>query len=182
MENNDQNGYINVNAAANTAAPAAAADASVNKTPAVENVAQFAAPAANMYAKPQNAIPYPVAERPAPEKSSSGLGFNIVAMCIGIVSLITSLSCINGIVTTLLSEFSLSSYSSSYSNVTIISQAIVIMITSLVAIVFAVLGLKNKQNPGRGMGVSGIVCSVFALLVSGAALVIASLMYAEVLI
>ena len=113
------------------------------------------------------------------EKGASGLGFNIVSMCIGIISLITSLSCIKEAVTILLGDAAFGSYSNEAS---IISQAVVLMITSIITLVFAVIGLKNKQNSGRGMGVSGIICSIFALLISGSALVIAALVYAELLI
>ena len=184
MENNNQNGYINGNAAVGSAAPAAApaapaAPANAVQTPVTDNTAQFAAPAAKEYEKPQNTVPYAVIERPAPEKGASGLGFNIVSMCIGIISLITSLSCIKEAVTILLGDAAFGSYSNEAS---IISQAVVLMITSIIALVFAVIGLKNKQNPGRGMGVSGIICSIFALLISGSALIIAALVYAELLI
>lgn len=181
MENNNQNGYINGNTGVGSAAPVAAPAAPANavQTPVMDNTAQFAAPAAKAYEKPQNTVPYAVIERPAPEKSASGLGFNIVSMCIGIISLITSLSCIKEAVTILLGDAAFGSYSNEAS---IISQAVVLMITSIIALVFAVIGLKNKQNPGRGMGVSGIICSIFALLISGSALVIASLVYAELLI
>lgn len=181
MENNNQNGYINGNAAVGSAAPAAAPAAPANavQTPVTDNTAQFAAPAAKGYEKPQNTVPYAVIERPAPEKGASGLGFNIVSMCIGIISLITSLSCIKEAVTILLGDAAFGSYSNEAS---IISQAVVLMITSIIALVFAVIGLKNKQNPGRGMGVSGIICSIFALLISGSALIIAALVYAELLI
>ena len=80
MENNNQNGYINGNAAVGSAAPAAAPAAPANavQTPVTDNTAQFAAPAAKEYEKPQNTVPYAVIERPAPEKGASGLGFNIV--------------------------------------------------------------------------------------------------------
>ena len=178
MENNNQNGYINGNAAVGSAAPVAA-PANAVQTPVTDNTAQFAVPAANAYAMPQNAVPYPVIDKTVPEKSTSGLGFNIVAMCIGIISLITSLSCIKEAVTILLGDAAFGSYSNEAS---IISQAVVLMITSIIALVFSVFGLKNKQNPGRGMGVSGIICSIFALLISGSALVIAALVYAELLI
>ena len=82
MENNTQNGYINGNAAVGSAAPAAAPAAPANavQIPVTDNTAQFAAPAAKEYEKPQNTVPYAVIERPAPEKGASGLGFNIVSM------------------------------------------------------------------------------------------------------